>query len=90
MKPKESEVNEFTCSTPREPEPETTMYILNYSIMDELTDILYKYKDHKPKDFGSDMIERSYPVSAVIEICKEYHNMMVLQNTRPNVNISDE
>ena len=46
--------------------------------MDEitLTTILYKYKDQQPKQFGEDFGEKCYPVSAILNICEEYHQMM--------------
>ena len=46
--------------------------------MDEitLTDILYKYKDQQPKQFGEGFEEKCYPVSAIYSICEEYHQMM--------------
>ncbi len=43
-----------------------------------MTPILSKYQYQKPKDFG-DYMERCYPVSAVMDMLKEYSD----QNTKP-------
>lgn len=39
-----------------------------------MTPILSKYQYQKPKDFG-DYMERCYPVSAVMDMLKEYSNL---------------
>lgn len=38
----------------------------------ELTQIIAKYKDQQPKDFGNGIMERSYPVSAILSILEDY------------------
>lgn len=37
-----------------------------------LTELLMKYKDQKPKEYGDEWQERTYPVSAVIVIAEKY------------------
>ena len=41
-----------------------------------LKEILEKYKDQEPMDFGT-ATERCYPVSAVIKMMEEYHESKI-------------
>lgn len=48
----------------------------------DINDLLLKYKDELPKEYTDDLIEKSYPVSAVIKMFIDYNEY--LSNNKKN------